>query len=358
MGSDRRVGAEGLEPEGGPLMAGDWLKIRHDLPDDPAVIGIASRLGVSENEVVGALVRVWSWFDRQSHDGHAESVTTAWLDRAGCLTGLATAMAAEGWLQVEDPQGGLGLSLPNWERHCSESAKSRALAAERKRRQRSGSVTQESRAERDQAGTREEKRREREEEHQNARARAEGAPRPSSSGGGKTRIAETWEQVLERPAYSKLRESTAFTEDWARWISWCETKGSKAQVPRGEQAAALFDTALRVGIQRFLETLRAALMGNWATPVPEWLPDGEGAGKSSEAPTKEEPRGRAVPEGLPPEVEEARRALEEPEDDFWSDPDRPTWAELAKLSPKEQEARRSEWLAKRKGSGAVSNGAS
>lgn len=139
-------------------MAGEWIKMRVDLSDDPAVIGMACRLDCSEYEVVGRLHKLWSWADRHTEDGHAPSVTPAWLDRYVERDGFADALIAAGWLVVDDA----GLTIPNFERHNGQSAKKRGLAAERKRKQRD-SVThesrEESRTERDVCVTREEKRR-------------------------------------------------------------------------------------------------------------------------------------------------------------------------------------------------------
>lgn len=58
-------------------MAGDWLKVRLDLRNDPAVIGMAEKLGIDQDTVVGKLIRLWSWFDLQSRDGHARVTLVA-----------------------------------------------------------------------------------------------------------------------------------------------------------------------------------------------------------------------------------------------------------------------------------------
>lgn len=129
-------------------MAGDWIKLRVDLHDDPAVIGIAAETGLDEFAVVGRLTRLWSWADRQSRDGHASSVTVAWLNRYVQRDGFAEAMQKAGWLIVANG----GVSFPNFDRHNGKPAKDRALAKDRK-------VTQRSRDERDVTVTREEKRR-------------------------------------------------------------------------------------------------------------------------------------------------------------------------------------------------------
>lgn len=140
-------------------MAGDWIKMRNDLAEDPAVIGIAARLGMDEFAVVGRLHHLWGWADRQSRDGHAANVTSAWLDRYVQCDGFASAMATVGWLVIGED----GITIPKFDRHNGKSAKTRALATGRKQKQRekvTPEVTPMSRSERDESVTREEKRRE------------------------------------------------------------------------------------------------------------------------------------------------------------------------------------------------------
>lgn len=111
-------------------MAGDWIKMRMDLPEDPAVIGIAQATGLDEDTVVGKLHRVWSWANRQTIDGNARTVTSSWLDRYVGVTGFSQAMVDVGWLTCK-LGGDDGISLPEFERHNSQSAKQRALTARR-----------------------------------------------------------------------------------------------------------------------------------------------------------------------------------------------------------------------------------
>lgn len=108
-------------------MAGDWIKMRTDLRDDPAVIGIAARLGLDEDTVVGKLHRVWSWANRQTTDGNAPSVTKTWLDRYIGVTGWSDAMEKEGWIDFQTGS----LVIPKFDRHNGKSAKERALGKER-----------------------------------------------------------------------------------------------------------------------------------------------------------------------------------------------------------------------------------
>lgn len=137
-------------------MAGDWIKIQHVTPDKPEIMRIAEILNVSENEVLGGLVRFWAWCDFQSRDGHAIGVTRISLSRLTGVTGIYDAMVQVGWL-IEDSHG---VHVPHFDYHLSENAKGRGLAQKRKQKHRSNNVTQESRLERDKNGTREEKRRE------------------------------------------------------------------------------------------------------------------------------------------------------------------------------------------------------
>jgi hypothetical protein len=109
-------------------MAGDWLKMRHDLPDDPAVIRLASLLEIDEDAVVGKLFRLWCWADRHTADGHAAGVGLGWVDRMARCDGFGAALVRVGWLVESDE----GLTLPRFDRHCSDTAKARALDAARK----------------------------------------------------------------------------------------------------------------------------------------------------------------------------------------------------------------------------------
>ncbi len=129
-------------------MAGDWIKLEHATIDKPEVLEMADLLNINEDEVFGKLFRVWVWFDNQSRDGHAGNVTGVtlmkFIDRLVSSQGFAACMKKVGWLNDD--------GLPNFERHNGESAKNRALARDRKAKERS-------RESHDETVTREEKRR-------------------------------------------------------------------------------------------------------------------------------------------------------------------------------------------------------
>jgi hypothetical protein len=120
-------------------MAGDWIKFETATLDKPEVWAIATELNIDPDAVVGKLLRVWAWFDTHSEDGNAPIVTSALLDRNCCVTGFVEAMVNCGWMVKKDGM----LSLPNFERHNGQTAKSRILTAKRvaKHKSNASSVT-------------------------------------------------------------------------------------------------------------------------------------------------------------------------------------------------------------------------
>lgn len=108
-------------------MAGDWIKMRTDLDEDPSVIGIALATGLEEDVVVGKLWKLWKWANQQTRDGNAVGVSEKWVDRYLRVDGFSAAMAKFGWLVVSED----GINFPNFDRHNGKSAKERALTAKR-----------------------------------------------------------------------------------------------------------------------------------------------------------------------------------------------------------------------------------
>lgn len=108
-------------------MAGDWIKFDTSTPDKPEVWQIAARTEMDPDAVIGKLLRVWTWFDEQSEDGNAPSVTKMLLDRKVGVTGFCDAMVQAGWM-IDD---GKIISLPNFTRHNGKTAKNRSLTARR-----------------------------------------------------------------------------------------------------------------------------------------------------------------------------------------------------------------------------------
>jgi hypothetical protein len=147
-------------------MAGDWMALRLDIHDDPAVILISSLLKIEIDAVVGKLARLWAWANKHLADGTAR-VTSDWIDQHVSAAGFAAAMAEAGWLQVRSGS----VHFPGFDVWNSAGAKKRLLDSKRKSRVRQESnppnhanVRPVSALQTDKSGTREEKRREEKEE--------------------------------------------------------------------------------------------------------------------------------------------------------------------------------------------------
>lgn len=115
-------------------MAGDWIKMRHDLADDPAVIRLGVLARLDGDAVIGKLFRLWSWADRHSTRGEVEGLDLAWVDRLAGSEGFGAALVRVGWLVETDS----GLCFPRFDRHCSDTAKARALGKNRVEAHRNG----------------------------------------------------------------------------------------------------------------------------------------------------------------------------------------------------------------------------
>ena len=140
-------------------MAGDWIKVRTGLADDPAVIAIAYATRLDVDSVVGKLHRIWSWADGNTTDGHLAGVPPSWIDGLVKKKGFADAMAATSppWLVIHAS----GVTIPDFSRHNGEPAKSRAMDTRRKQMSRNCPPDNRTKAghSSDRNGTREEKRR-------------------------------------------------------------------------------------------------------------------------------------------------------------------------------------------------------
>ena len=191
-------------------MAGDWIKMREDLHEDPAVLWMAQQLGVRPETIVGFCHRFWGLVSRQTCDGCLRGPTLASLGSVLGLSGFPELLVQVGWLDYDtsNPEWPV-VNIPKYERHLSEGAKARLLAAERQRLSRVKSpqkypenvtpgALHPSRIERDKSVTREEKRRE--ENKKNPLKEREVAPpaQPSSSPSGDGTLAlilARWNQL-------------------------------------------------------------------------------------------------------------------------------------------------------------------
>lgn len=118
-------------------MTNEWIKLEMTLWEKPEVLMLSTELNLSIDEVVSKLLRLWTWFDINTKNGHASVTLVSHLETKLSVTGFFEAMKKVGWLIEKEGE----IIIPNWDRHNSNSAKKRALARERQRRHRQNSVT-------------------------------------------------------------------------------------------------------------------------------------------------------------------------------------------------------------------------
>ena len=136
-------------------MAGDWIKMRSDLSDDPAVFKIAGALNLDRFSVIGRLHAFWAWADKHAVDGRVDGASSLHVDDVVRFDGFANALAQVSWLLIGDDF----LEVPNHDRHNSQSAKERAQKNARQARWRHGKADDVDGCPSTDPSTREEKRR-------------------------------------------------------------------------------------------------------------------------------------------------------------------------------------------------------
>lgn len=123
--------------------------MRLDLNEDPAILEIAHRLETRPEHVVGYCHRFWSWASRNlvlnlslengdiCPDAVLRGVPIESIESALNLPGFLVHLTRVGWLKYES-EGPTGptLTVPNFDRWLSQSAKARLVATQKKRRQR------------------------------------------------------------------------------------------------------------------------------------------------------------------------------------------------------------------------------
>lgn len=117
-------------------MAGDWIAWAHGLAKKPEVLQLARRLNLDRRYVATCCMEIWEWFDRETVDGVTSSVTVSLLDEVAGVTGFCAALVAVGWLNDD----GQNVSLPNFDRWNSQTAKVRLLATKRQQRHRTAAL--------------------------------------------------------------------------------------------------------------------------------------------------------------------------------------------------------------------------
>lgn len=108
-------------------MAGDWIKMRDNLWDDPRVSRLCDLVNANEATVIGGLYWLWSNADQHTVDGAMPGLTLSGIDRKTKIKGFGKALSAVGWV-ADAPDG---VTIPRFDEHNGASAKRRASEAKR-----------------------------------------------------------------------------------------------------------------------------------------------------------------------------------------------------------------------------------
>jgi len=108
-------------------MAGEWIKMRTNLWDDPRVSCLCDLTGCAEAPVIGGLYWLWATADDHSADGILNGLTLAAIDRKTGVNNLGSALMQIGWIEETTA----GICIVKFDDHNGASAKSRAQTAKR-----------------------------------------------------------------------------------------------------------------------------------------------------------------------------------------------------------------------------------
>lgn len=115
-------------------MAGDWIKMRSNLWDDPRVSRLCDLTDQGEAAVIGALYWLWAAADQHTETGVMTGLSLRQVDRKTGLAGFGQALCDIGW--IAECEG--GVCIVNFEEHNGTSAKKRSTEARRKSEIRKG----------------------------------------------------------------------------------------------------------------------------------------------------------------------------------------------------------------------------
>ncbi|MFA5898048.1 MAG: hypothetical protein WC829_02925 [Hyphomicrobium sp.] len=108
-------------------MAGDWIKMRGNLWDDPRVGRIADITDTTEATVIGGLYWLWASADQHTENGVMPGLSIRRIDSKTGIKGFGDALVSIGWL-ADHPDG---VSILKFEEHNGSSAKKRCQTAKR-----------------------------------------------------------------------------------------------------------------------------------------------------------------------------------------------------------------------------------
>lgn len=121
-----------MQPQPGRSLP--WFRVDVDLVDHPKVFALADALGVSDNEALAIVVRLWAWTMRYAARGRLAPGARTALGRAcggrGMSVDLVEVLVRTGWL---DDLGQGELEVHDWSEHNGAAVAKAEKDSERKR---------------------------------------------------------------------------------------------------------------------------------------------------------------------------------------------------------------------------------
>jgi len=108
-------------------MAGEWIKVRTNLWDDPRVTKLCDLTAMTEATVIGGLYWLWATADEHTETGHMPGLSITGIDRKTGIKGFGAALITIEW--ITDTEG--GITLNRFDEHNGASAKNRVTTAKR-----------------------------------------------------------------------------------------------------------------------------------------------------------------------------------------------------------------------------------
>jgi len=213
-----------------------WIKIECGLINKPEVMQLAGLLDIDEHTVVGHLVAFWSWVDaNMSRDCPDTTGTKRGLDRVAGRDGFTDALVQVGWLEFD----GSRVTVPHFEYHLSQSAKTRATDARKKARQRAAS-----------------------------RSKGDNVPLQSGQEGGPEEIRRDKKYIyVQSPdvLIPTTMDNDTCKDAMVRWCKYLEAKGWHESAPSENdmQLQAAWEMAARMGPDGFPAAVQYSIANGW-----------------------------------------------------------------------------------------------
>jgi hypothetical protein len=119
-------------------VAGDWIKMRGNLWDDPRVSRLCDLCDCGEAQVIGGLYWLWATADQHTEDGIMPGLSLRRIDQKTGVKGLGAALCEIGWV-ADHPDG---VRIVKFEEHNGASAKKRCQTAKRVANHKAGNAQQ------------------------------------------------------------------------------------------------------------------------------------------------------------------------------------------------------------------------